>query len=67
MGWETLYKWLLYAPSSLERPGVNPPDYPRPRISVLTGCRLLARAYKDAHGQHIVGDLEEPRSLMPTI
>jgi hypothetical protein len=35
--------------------------------SVPTGCRVCARAHLYAHAQHIVGDLEELRSLKPTM
>jgi hypothetical protein len=40
---------------------------PLPRISVLTGCRVLARAHLYAHELHIVVALQELRSLRPTI
>jgi hypothetical protein len=40
---------------------------PLPRISVLAGCRVLARAHLHTDAQQIVVDLEEPRSLRPTI
>src|SRR5215211_2792768 len=45
------------------------PDYPYPRIGVgvLRGSRPSTQAHLYAHVQHIVVDLEEPRSLRPTI
>src|SRR4051812_31402876 len=50
-----------------ETPGPNLLPTPRPRIGVLTGCRVCAPAHLYAHAQYVVVDLEEPRGLRPTI
>jgi hypothetical protein len=50
-------------------PAVETPDYPAPRIdvSILRGSHASTQAHLYAHVQHIVVDLEEPRSLSSTI
>jgi hypothetical protein len=64
----------LYTPKSgrpylSNRPGVETPDYPYPRIGViiLRGRYASTQAHLYAQVQHIVVDLEEPRTLRPTI
>ncbi len=53
--------------SAINRPYELLPSLPRLSIGVLAGCRVYARARLYAQVQHIVVDLEEPRSLRPTI
>jgi hypothetical protein len=55
--------------TSRRGPGVVTPDHPRPRIGVdvLRECHASPQAHLYAHVQHIVVDLEEPRSLGATI
>jgi hypothetical protein len=55
--------------TSHNRPPPLTPDYPYPRIGVgvLRGSRASTQAHHYAQVQHIVVDLEEPRSLRPTI
>src|ERR671912_2269630 len=55
--------------TSSNRPGVETPDYPYPRIGVgiLRECHASTQAHHYAQVQHIVVDLEEPKSLRPTI
>ncbi len=55
--------------TSHNRPPPLTPDYPYPRIGVgvLRGSRASTQAHLSAQVQHIVVDLEEPRSLRPTI
>jgi hypothetical protein len=55
--------------TSSNRPGVETPDYPAPRIGViiLRGSYASTQAHLYAHVQQIVVDLEEPRTLRPTI
>src|ERR671921_1314734 len=45
------------------------PEYPYPRICIgdLRECHASTQAHNDAQAQHIVVDLEEPRSLRATI
>jgi hypothetical protein len=40
---------------------------PLPLIRILTKCHASTQVHLYAHVQHIVVDLEEPRSLRPTI
>jgi hypothetical protein len=55
--------------TSRRGPGVETPDYPAPRIGVgvLRECHASTGAYLYVQVQHIVVDLEEPRSLRPTV
>ena len=65
-----LYTHLCQASrTSSNRPGVETPDYPAPRIGViiLRGSYASAQAHLYAQVQRIVVDLEEPRGLRQTI
>jgi hypothetical protein len=54
---------------SIVDPGPKLLTTPRPPVgvSILRGSRASAQAHLYAHVQHIVVDLEKPRSLRPTI
>src|SRR5215211_6020701 len=55
--------------TSHRRPPPLTPDYPYPLmgVSILRGSRASTQAYLHTDAQHILVDLEEPRSLRPSI